>query len=358
MTCRLPDVLLGLESGDSPEECSSRGFRIVKRTHAVLLLLVSLSAFLVMAGCGRRTTQQNQRPRFAFVVNVPTDRFWDIAYAGCLKAASEENVTVEFHAPNEATAQQQKQIVESLMSRGIDGLAITPLNPESLAAVLDQAAELFPVICQDSDADCNRACYIGTNNVDSGHKMGELLKQALPDGGQVALFVGQLDVANAQERQQGVQEVLAGSNLEIIGTFTDGGQPAEAKRVATDVLSKYPDLKGVVGLWGYNAPQAVNALEGTPEREVKVVGSDESVETMRAIRLGKEVGSVAQQPFEFGYQSIKMLARLQRGDAVEIPDNQTIYVDTHIITQENLEEVEEQIAEKLKLLQQYQEFAK
>ena len=186
--------------------------------------------------------------------------------------------------------------------------------------------------------------------------MGELIKQALPEGGEVALLVGQLDVANAQERQQGVLEALDGSNLEVIGTFTDGGQPAEAKRVVTDVISKYPNLKGIVGLWGYNAPQAVNALEGTPEREVKVVGSDESVETMRAIRLGKEVGSVAQQPFEFGYQSIKMLAKLARGEAVEIPENGAIYVDTYLITQENLDEVEQQIAEKLQLLEKYQAF--
>ncbi|HCK41423.1 MAG: ABC transporter substrate-binding protein [Planctomycetaceae bacterium] len=325
-------------------------------TSAVLSFLLVL--LCLMTSCRRSETGHTTRPVFAFVVNVPTDRFWDIAYAGCLKAASEENVTVEFHAPNEATAQQQKQIVESLMSRGIDGLAITPLNPESLTLVLDQAAELFPIICQDSDAkECNRACYIGTDNVDLGRKMGELMKQALPEGGDVALFVGQLDVANAQERQQGVLESIADSNLSVIGTFTDGGQPAEAKRVVTDVLSKYPDLKGIFGLWGYNAPQAVNALEGNPDLVVKVVGSDESVETMRAVRLGKEVGSVAQQPFEFGYQSIKMLAKLQRKEPVDIPEDRTIFVDTYVITQENLDTVEQKIAEKLKLLDKYKDFA-
>ena len=329
----------------------------VRGASSLLILIVLLIAETILIGCSNPESNEPSRPRFAFVVNVPTDRFWDIAYAGCLKAASEEGVTVEFHAPNEATAQQQKQIVESLMSRGIEGLAITPLNPESLAAVLDQAAELFPVICQDSDAkDSNRACYIGTNNVESGRKMGELLKEALPDGGEVALFVGQLDVANAIERQQGVLEALEGTNLEFIGTFTDGGQPAEAKRVVTDVIFKYPSIKGIVGLWGYNAPQAVNALEGSPNRDVKVVGSDESIETMRSIRLGKEVGSVAQQPFEFGYQSIKMLAKLHRGEPADIPDDKTIYVDTYVITQSNLEEVENAIAEHLKLLDKYKEF--
>lgn len=313
-----------------------------------LVLVVAVVPFVI--GCNSRGTAADKKPRFAFVVNVPTDRFWDIAYAGCLQAAAEEDVLVEFHAPNESTAQQQKQIVEALMSRRIDGMAISPLNPESLGLVLKQATEMFPVICQDSDAaNSGRACYIGTDNVALGRKLGELMKQALPGGGKVALFVGQLDVANAQERQQGVLEALAGSNLEVIGTFTDGAQPAEAKRVVTDVLAKNPDLKGIVGLWGYNAPQAVNALQDVPGRDVKVVGSDESVETMRAIKSGHEFGSVAQQPFEFGYRSIKTLAALHRRQPASIPDSKIIHVDTYVITRENLNEIEKQIEAKLAL---------
>jgi ribose transport system substrate-binding protein len=322
---------------------------------AVLALLC-----LIAGGCNKQTGEPasgKAKPRFAFVVNVPTDRFWDIAYAGCLTAASEEDVIVEFHAPNESTAQQQKQIVEALISRGINGIAISPLNPESLALVLDEAAEICPVICQDSDAaNSKRACYIGTDNVALGRKMGELMKQALPVGGKVALFVGQLDVANARERQQGVLEALKGSNLDVIGTFTDGAQPAEAKRVVTNVLAKNPDLKGVIGLWGYNAPQAVNALQDSAGREVKVVGSDESLETCRAIRTGAEFGSVAQRPFEFGYRSIKTLAKLHRSEDAGIPENKIIFVDTYTITPQNVDEVERDIAEKLASLEKLKPF--
>ncbi|MEX2172118.1 MAG: sugar-binding protein [Pirellulales bacterium] len=320
------------------------------------LVIVSTAMHL---GCGRGATPRTERPRFAFVVNVPTDRFWDIAFAGCLKAAAEENVTVEFHAPNEATAQQQKQIVEALMSRGIDGMAISPLNPESLGLVLDTAAEMFPVICQDSDAvNSKRACYIGTDNVALGRKLGELAKQAIPDGGEVALLVGQLDVANAKERQQGVLEALEGSNLKVIGTFTDGGQLAEAKRVATDVIARNPSLAGMIGLWGYNAPQAVNALAGSSSRQMKVIGSDESVETMRAIQEGKQYASVAQKPFEFGYQSIKMLAKLHRGESGDLPEDRIIFVDTYVITRENLQTVEQDIEQKLRLRDELAEYGK
>ena len=330
---------------------------VSRRCRSSLVTAAAL-AIGVAVGCSRSPERSlDEKPRFAFVVNLPTDRFWDIAYAGCLAAAAEEGVIVEFHAPNESTAQQQKQIVEALISRGIDGIAISPLNPDSLALVLDDAAEICPVICQDSDAvNSKRACYIGTDNVELGRKMGDLLKQALPDGGKVALFVGQLDVANAQERQAGVLQALTGSNLEVIGTFTDGGQPAEAKRVVTNVLAKNPDLKGIIGLWGYNAPQAVNALQDSSGREVKVVGSDESVETCRAIRAGTEFGSAAQQPYEFGYQSVKMLAKLHRGEKTDIPKNKTIYVDSYVITPQNVDEVERGITEKLNTLKRLNKF--
>jgi ribose transport system substrate-binding protein len=310
-----------------------------------------------LAGCGSSASNENARPRFAFVVNVPTDRFWDIAYSGCLQAASEENVVVEFHAPNEATAHQQKQILESLLSRGIDGIAVSPLNPDSLSMLLDKATDLCPVICQDSDApNSKRFCYIGTDNVALGRKQGELMKQALPNGGKIALFVGQLDVANAQERQQGVLEALAGEKYEIVGTFTDGGQPAEAKRVVTDVISKHPDINGIVGLWGYNAPQAVNALSSLPDHQVVIVGSDESEETFRCIESGQELGTIAQQPFEFGYQSIKMLARLHRGEEPQLPSDKKIYVDSFLLTAENLEDMEKDISAKLSLIEKYKEF--
>ena len=317
---------------------------------------------VLQVGCAPSRPTGPQKPRFAFVVNVPTDRFWDIAYAGCLVAAAEEDVVVEFHAPNEATAQQQKQIVEALMSRGMDGMAISPLNPESLAPLLDQAADMFPVICQDSDLcedpnDCSskRICYIGTNNVELGRKIGELLKEARPEGGKVAIFVGKLDVQNAIERRQGVLEALEGSNFQVIDTFLDQGIPSEAKRVATDVLSKYPDLTACVGLWGYNAPQAVNALSDSPERDVVVVGSDESIETMHAVRARKEYGSIAQQPYEFGYRSIKMLAKLHRGEEVEIPPSKQIFVDTYAITPDNVDEIEQDIGAKLAKIDELRE---
>ncbi len=319
-----------------------------------LIVLLPLIVLTPAAGCGRASSASARKPRFAFVINVP-GRFWDIAHAGCLKAADEEGVEVEFHVPGASTAAQQKQIVEDLLSKGIHGLAITPLNPQSMTPVLNQAAESMPVVCMDSDAPSSRRlCYIGTDNVDLGRRVGAELKTLLPEGGKVALFVGQLDVGNARERQQGVLEALKGSKLEVIGTFTDGADRPTARSNAADVLTKNPDLKGIVGLWGYNAPAAAKALEDNPGRDVKVVGTDEEAETILALRQGKMQASVAQQPFEFGYQSIKMLARLHRGDHVEIPTSRMIFVPTYRIDRSNVDEVEDSVNRYLAILDRHE----
>jgi ribose transport system substrate-binding protein len=318
-----------------------------------LTLSLALTVLTSAAGCGHAPTAGARKPRFAFVINVP-GRFWDIAHAGCLKAAAEEGVEVEMHVPGASTAAQQKQIVEDLLSKGIDGLAITPLNPQSMTPVLNQASEFMPVICMDSDAlGSKRTCYIGTDNVELGRQLGEQMKKALPSGGRIALFVGQLDVGNARERQQGIIEAMRDSPLEIIGTFTDGADRPTARSNVADVLGKNPDLQGIAGLWGYNAPAAVMALQDHRGRDVKVVGTDEEAETMLAIRQGKMVASVAQQPFEFGYRSIQLLARLHRGDPIELPQSKTIFVPTYVIDRENVDAVDASIARFLSVLDRH-----
>jgi ribose transport system substrate-binding protein len=321
----------------------------MKQLTRLLTLLATILILFQVAGCSKSSKATAKKARFAFVINV-AGRFWDIAHAGCLQAAQEEGVEVEFYVPGESTAAQQKQIIEALISRDIDGLAITPLNPDSLARVLDEAGKYMPVICMDSDAPrSHRLCYIGTDNVAAGRAMGDALKKARPEGGKAAIFVGQLDVGNARERQQGALEALAGTKWKVVGTFTDGADRPTAKSNAADVMSKYPDLKGIVGLWGYNGFCAAKALEDNPGREVKIIAADEDVETMEAIRQGKIFASIVQQPYEFGYQSIKMLARLRRKDPVQIPADKLIYVPIKVMTRDNVTEIETYVNEKLAL---------
>ena len=204
----------------------------------------------VGSGSGTNSAGGTRTYRLAFVTNNASD-FWTIARKGTEKAAKEiPGLTVEFRIPADSTAAEQQRQIDDLLSKGIDGIAISPVDPANQTPMLNTVAKKALVITQDSDApNSDRICYIGTDNVAAGRQAGELLKETLPQGGKIMVFVGMLDAINAQQRYQGLKDSLAGSNIQIIDVRTDNTDRVRAKSNVADTLVNYPDIAGMVGLW-------------------------------------------------------------------------------------------------------------
>ena len=277
--------------------------------------------------------------KVAFVTNNASD-FWKIAQAGTAKAAEETGAEVLFKIPAQGTAQEQQQIVQDLMTQSVSGIAISPKDPANQVEMLNQAAAKTILVTQDSDAPTsNRTCYIGTNNFDAGKAAGELIKQALPEGGKICLFVGTLDAQNAQDRKRGIEEAIVGASIEIIDTRTDETDRARAISNVQDVLVANPDVGCLVGLWSYNGPAILNGVQGSGMLgKVKIVCFDEEDETLQGVKDGHILGTIVQQPFEFGYRSVKTIVALAEGDLSVVPEDKQIFVPTLSITQSNVEE--------------------
>src|SRR6185369_13761380 len=220
-----------------------------------------------------------------------------------------------------------------LVSTGIAGIAISPVDPDNQTQLINDTAKKALVITQDSDAPkSDRALYIGTDNVAAGRQAGELVKEALPNGGKIMVFVGKSDARNAAERFQGLKEALQGSKVEILDIRTDDTDRARAKSNAADTLVKYPDIAGLVGLWSYNGPAILNAVKDAGKvGQVKIVCFDEEDETLTGVKEGSIFGTVVQQPYEFGYQSVHLLAKVLAGDRSVIPANKQKIVSTLVI---------------------------
>lgn len=134
----------------------------------------------------------------------------------------------------------------------------------------------------------------------------------------------------------------------LVGIRTDGGDSLRAKQNAEDALSAHPDMAGMVGLWQYNPPAILQAVEARGKTgEIKVVGFDEHELTLSAIKDGSCVGTVVQNPYEFGFRSVEYLAATIRGQELDIPDNKLIYVPTRKITAENIDAFQQQVADIL-----------
>ena len=104
-------------------------------------------------------------------------------------------------------------------------------------------------------------------------------------------------------------------------------------------MKKNPDIAGMVGLWSYNGPAIVQALKPEAKlNKVKIVCFDDERETLAAIKEGTIFATVAQQPFEYGYQSVKTAEKILKGDRSSIPANKMIFVPTVVIERNNVDE--------------------
>ncbi|TDH59221.1 ABC transporter substrate-binding protein [Dankookia rubra] len=286
----------------------------------------------------------------AFVVNVSAD-FWTIARRGIEKANREHpEFDMEMIIPAQASAAEQRRILDELLARKVAGIAISAINPASQTEVLNRVAAQSVLFTTDSDAPAsNRMVYIGTDNVAAGRKAGEQMKQAMPGGGRAMLFVGTMDADNARERVQGIREALQGGNIEIADVRTDESDFARARRNAEDALARERNLGMMVGLWAYNTPQIYQAVrEAGRQGQVKVVGFDEDALTLRGVADGTIHSTVVQQPYEFGYQSMKGLVRVLSNDRGWIPGNKQVIVDTKIIDKTNVGEFQSYMRQLLR----------
>ncbi len=269
----------------------------------------------------------------AFVCNNASD-FWTYARKGTEKAAQElPGVTVDFKIPSEGTAASQTGLVNDLLAKGVQGMAISPVDPKNETGLLNDAAKKTLVFTQDSDApDSQRACYIGTDNVAAGKQAGEELKKAIPGGGKVMVFVGKADAQNAKERYDGLKQALQGSNVQILDLRTDDTDRVRAKSNVSDALVKTPDLAAAVGLWSYNGPAILSAVkEANKVGKVKIVCFDEEADTLSGVKDGAISATIVQQPYEFGYQSVKTMVAYLRGDKSVIPAGKKVIVPTVVI---------------------------
>lgn len=315
---------------------------------AMLAICVCLLSSSVLAN---DPPKHDDKPTIAFVTNQIAS-FWNIAEVGANDAGEDFKVNVDVRFPNEATATKQKQIVEDLLSSGINAIAISPIDAVNQRDMLNAWAKKIPLITHDSDApETNRLLYIGVDNYAAGRTVGKIIKQAYPKGAKIILAIGRLEQDNAKKRQQGVidelldrpnqfewrdeVEEVKGEKFTILATLVDQGATQVAKQKAEDALNTYPEVEVMVGLFAYNPPAMLQAIkQANKSDKVKVAGFDEDDATLQGIKDGTVIGTVVQNPYEYGYQSVKLLSELLKGNKDAIPESKYIDVPARAVTKD------------------------
>jgi ribose transport system substrate-binding protein len=289
------------------------------------------------------------KKELVFVVNGASD-FWKIAEAGVKKAQTElPNYTLELKYPEQAAAAIQQRLMDDLVAAGAAAIMVSAVDPKTSTEALNRIGSQVPLFTTDSDAPAsNRVAYIGSSNTDAGKQAGEIAKKALPNGGKCIGFVGLLGADNARERIEGMKAALAGSKVELADVRGDDIDQTRAKRNVEDVLAANPDVPCLVGFYSYNTPRIYEVLKESGKLgQIKVIGFDEDPITLGGVREGTIEGTVVQQPYEWGYQGMKLMAKYLEGDKSMIPENKLIIVPTKVIDKSNVDAFETELKARL-----------
>ncbi len=298
------------------------------------IILASLVAALAVS-----TAQAQEKKQLAFVVNAASD-FWKLAEAGVAKAQGElPNYELQFKYPAQGTAALQNALMDDLVAAGTDAIMISSVDPKTSIDAFNRIAAQVPLFTTDSDApDSNRIAYLGSSNTLAGVQAGEIAVKALPKGGKCMGFVGFLGADNAKERIAGFKQAVEGKGIELVDTRGDDVDFARARSNVDDVLAAHPEINCMVGFYSYNPPKIYEALQAAGKLgQITVIAFDEDPVTLGAVKEGSFAGTVVQQPFEWGYQGMKLMAKYLEGDKSGIPADKLIIVPTKIIDKANVD---------------------
>ena len=104
----------------------------------------------------------------------------------------------------------------------------------------------------------------------------------------------------------------------------------------------------LVGFYSYNPPRIYEALQAAgTDGAITVIAFDEDPITLGAVRAGEFAGTVVQQPYEWGYQGMKLMATYLGGDKSMVPEDGLIIVPTKVIDKANVDAFEADLKAKI-----------
>jgi ribose transport system substrate-binding protein len=304
------------------------------KSHILTILII-----LSLIGCGKK--QEEKKWVFAFVPKLLDNPVFQVAWQGAQAAAKdlgEGKIEVQRFAPVKSDAVEQAQIIESLIEKKVDGIAISVNDADALRESIDKAVVAgIPVVTFDSDAPkSKRISFYGTNNPASGRTMGEYLVKYMGKKGNIALLMGTPGAPNLEERKNGLTDFLKDyPDIKIVAIEYCYDDVNRAVSGMEAVMQAHKDLNGwiLIGGWGIFTPPP-GPFAGKKPGDIKLIAFDALPEELDYVRQGYAQVLIGQKLWGWGYESIHMLKEIKEGK--QLPPVIDSGVD--IVTNENVEE--------------------
>jgi ribose transport system substrate-binding protein len=271
-------------------------------------LKAALAALLLLGSC-----QQSKKRTIAVIPKATSHVFWVAVEKGAQSAGKELGVDIVWNGPpSETEYSRQIQIVDSMINRRVDGIAVAASERKALVAAVDRAmAQKIPVTIFDSGIESeNYTSYVATNNFEGGQLAARALAKLIGGAGEVAMVMHAPGSASTMDRERGFEEVLKQEfpKIQLVATQFGMSDRSKARAAAENMLTAHPNLKGI---FGSSEPSSVGAALAVKARElsgkVKVVAFDSSDNLAEDLKGGAIQAMVVQDPYEIGYQAVKTI---------------------------------------------------
>jgi ribose transport system substrate-binding protein len=312
----------------------------------VILLSIFIFGFC-LTGCRKEdVTRENGRLTIAVIPKGTIHEFWKTIYAGAEMAGQELGVDILWKGSlKEDDREAQISVIENIITRGVNGIVLAPLDDTALRRPVDEAMRNgIPVVIFDSGLQGdNYVSYVATDNFKAGQFAGQYMAKLLNGKGNVAVLRYAEGSDSTTKREDGfLDSIGAFAGIKIVTSNQYAGVTTEgALQAAENLLSRFVGNEGnlqIDGIFCATEPTALGILRALENEgyagKVKFVGFDSSEKMIAALRSGKLSGFVVQNPMQIGYLAVKTLVGHIRGEHVP----RRIDTGSTLVTLENIDQ--------------------
>jgi ABC-type sugar transport system substrate-binding protein len=283
------------------------------------------------------TTQSSQAPvKLGLITKFPVDFYLAMKSAAQKWDTANQGASVSYGTGKSATDDQgQIDLIQSMVTQGVKGIAITPSSP-AVAPALDAAvAKGVKVVLLDNDLpDWNKkSSVVATDNLKGGVLAGQYLAKSLKQGATVAVLEGVPGVPALDDRVKGMEQGLGSSGVKVVGKAPTDCDQDKGVSAAADLLTAHPDVDAIYGACGPPTLGAIQSIQraGRKPDGILLVGFDALPDEVKQIQAGKEDATVAQFPAKMGELGLGTLLRAVNGEKVA----PTVDTGTAIVSKDN-----------------------
>lgn len=244
--------------------------------------------------------------------------FMSYVVDGVTDAAKANGAEITVQDAEFDTAKQLQQ-VENFINAGMDAVVIKPVDSYACAPIKQACQEAgipFVVVNQNSSDGCD--VYVGSDHEYAGKLQAEYLIDQLPDGGNVAILMGDMTSEATTARTDGLKNALEeAGNFEIVSEQDAGWMRDEAMQKMENWLNSGLDIDAVVANSDEMAIGAAKVLAENNITDVLVCGIDASEDALNMMKEGKLSMTVFQNGYQQGYQGVEAALKLAAGEEVD-----------------------------------------